>query len=73
MGRYLPGTSIELLRKSHRNGENQENKTGVGHEVTRYKISQNQVGHIQISVRYDHIGQIISARIKFILLNITQK
>jgi hypothetical protein len=45
------------------------------HWVTGYKISQNPVGHIQISVHYDYIGQIIdsSIRIKSVILSITDK
>jgi hypothetical protein len=45
------------------------------HEVTRYKISQNVVGRIQISAPHADIEQIIysSVRIKFNILNVTYK
>jgi hypothetical protein len=45
------------------------------HSVTRYKISQNPVDRIQISAPHDYIRSIIysSARIKFIILNITDE
>jgi hypothetical protein len=45
------------------------------HEVTKFKISQNPVGRIQISVHHDYIKEIIysSIKIKFIIFNITHK